>query len=85
MKAKVNLFQTLLVLWVVLLAVAVALFRVGPRTAETQTTPTTFYEVQALGVPPGSTAVEPYSIPYDINDFGHVVGEASITGLSTGI
>ena len=84
MKAKVNLFHTLLVLWVVLVAVAVALFGVGQRTAETQTT-SYYYEVQALGVPPGSTAVEPNSIPYDINDFGHVVGEASITGLSTGI
>jgi probable HAF family extracellular repeat protein len=84
MKAKVNLFRTLLVLWVVLLAVAVALFGVGPRTADTQTTPTTYYKVQALGVPPGST-VEPNSIPYDINDFGHVVGEASISGSSEGM
>jgi probable HAF family extracellular repeat protein len=85
MKAKVNFFRTLLVLWVVLLAVAVALFGVGPRTADTQTTPTTYYEVKALGVPPGSTAVEPNSIPYDLNDLGHVVGEASISGSSEGM
>src|SRR5215203_4285208 len=72
MKAKVNLFRTLVVLPVVLVAVAVALFGVGIRTAETQTTTastTTYYKVQDLGTLGGT-----YSTAYGINDSGKVVG-----------
>src|SRR5215207_2794437 len=77
MKAKVNLFSTLLVLWVVLVAVAVALFGVGPRTAETQTT-SYYYEVQDLGTFPWALGAGygSYSTPSDINSLGHVVGVA---------
>jgi len=74
MKAKVNLFRTLLVLWVVLVAVAVALFGVGPRTAEPQTTTastTTYYKVQDLGTLGG------VSYATGINDSGQVVGWSS--------
>jgi probable HAF family extracellular repeat protein len=77
-KANANLFRTLVVLPVVVL-VAVALFGVGIRTAETQTTPT-YYEVKALGYLPGDTYNQPNSVPYDINEDGYVVGEATFSG-----
>src|SRR5215203_5207122 len=67
MKAKANLFRTLVVLPVVLVAVAVALFGVGLRTAETQTT-TPKMQVQDLGTLGTS------SFPTGINDSGQVVG-----------
>src|SRR5919112_550501 len=67
MKAKANLFRTLLVLPVVLLvAVAVALFGVGLRTAETQTTAPKMQDLGTLG---GSS-----SFATGINDSGQVVG-----------
>jgi probable HAF family extracellular repeat protein len=84
MKATVNVPRTLVVLEAGLVAVAIALFGVGLRTAETQTTATT-YKVQALGTLPGDTSVEPSSIPYGINDFGHVVGESSFSGSREGM
>jgi len=68
MKAKANLFRTLVVLWVVLVAVAVALFGVGLRTAEPQTT-TPKMQVQDLGTLGGSS-----SIARGINSSGQVVG-----------
>src|SRR5215207_10533842 len=86
MKANANLSRTLVVLAVgLLVAVGVALFGVGLRSAETQTTAPTYYKVQALGTLPGDTAIEPYSSPHGINDFGHVVGEASFSGSSEGM
>ncbi len=72
MKAKANLFRTLLVLpVVVLVAMAVALFGMGLRTAETQTSPSS-YKVQAVY---SDTFEQTHTIaPYDINDSGHVAG-----------
>jgi len=84
MKAKANLSRTIVVLAVGLVGVAVALLGVGLRSAKTQTTPT-YYKVQTLGALPGDTAIEPYSSPHSINDFGHVVGEASFSGSSEGM
>src|SRR5215203_1899454 len=49
MKAKAHLFRTLVVLPVVLVAVAVALFGVGLRTAETQTTTPKMQDLGTLG------------------------------------
>jgi probable HAF family extracellular repeat protein len=77
MEAKANLLRTLVVLAVGLVAVAVALFGVGLRTAEPQTTATTYYKVQDLGTVPGATYSPPTSIPYGINDSGHVVGNGN--------
>jgi probable HAF family extracellular repeat protein len=69
MKAKANLFRTLVVLPVgLLVAVAVALFGVGLRTAETQTTAPKM-QVQDLGTLEGSS-----SVAMGINDSGQVVG-----------
>jgi probable HAF family extracellular repeat protein len=76
MKAKPNLFRSLVVvLPVMLVAVAVALFGVGLRTAETQTT-SYYYEVQDLGTFPWALGAGygSYSSPSDINSLGHVVG-----------
>jgi probable HAF family extracellular repeat protein len=64
----------------------VVLFGVGIRTAETQTTPTTstttYYKVQDLGTLPGATYSPPTSVPYGINNSGHVVGYAALSGYS---
>jgi len=76
MKAKANLLRTLVVLPVGLAAVAVALFGVELRTAETQTTPF-YYEVQDLGTLPGGDVYPPHSAAHGTNDSGHVVGVAS--------
>jgi probable HAF family extracellular repeat protein len=74
MKAKANLFRTLVVLWVVVVAGAVALFGVGLRSGETQTT-TSYYKVQDLGTLGGNIAPPaPNSFATDINDSGQVVG-----------
>jgi probable HAF family extracellular repeat protein len=70
MKAKANLYRTLVVLWVVLVAAAVALFGVGQRTAEPQTT-TPKMQVQDLGTLGGSS-----SIARGINSSGQVVGSS---------
>src|SRR5687768_18429887 len=76
MEAKANLLRTLVVLVVgLLVAVAVALFGAGLRTAEPQTTATIYYKVQDLGTVPGATYSLPTSVPYGINDSGHVVGD----------
>jgi probable HAF family extracellular repeat protein len=76
MKAKVNHFRTLAVLAVMLAGVAVALFGVGLRTAETQTT-SYYYEVQDLGTFPWALGTGcGFSSPSDINSLGHVVGVA---------
>jgi probable HAF family extracellular repeat protein len=72
MKAKANPFRTLLlVLPVVLVAAAVALFGVGLRTAETQTT-TPKMKVHDLGTLGGGS-----SHATGINDSGQVVGWSS--------
>jgi len=82
MKAKAKPFRTLLVLPVVVLAAlavamaAVALFGLGLRTAEIQTTPaskTTYYNVQDLG-----TLGDTYrsSRATGVNDSGQVVGKS---------
>jgi probable HAF family extracellular repeat protein len=72
MKAKANYFRTLVVLAVgLLVAVAVALFGVGLRSAETQTT-TPEMQVQDLGHLGGG-----YSGATGINDSGQVVGVSS--------
>jgi probable HAF family extracellular repeat protein len=75
MKAKANLSRTSVVAAVVFLAVAVALFGVGPRTAETQTTTSTYYKVVDLGTLGGSS-----SWPSAINDKGQVVGSSNLAG-----
>src|SRR5215208_4461595 len=79
MKAKANLFRSLVVvLPVMLVAGAVALFGIGLKTAETQTT-SYYYEVQDLGTFPwalGPGSYGSYSSPTDINSLGHVVGVA---------
>jgi probable HAF family extracellular repeat protein len=83
MKAKVNLSRTLVVLAVgLLVAVAVALFGVGLRTAEPQTTAPTYYKVQDLGTLPGATYSPPTSKPSGINDRGHVVGYAVLSSFT---
>src|SRR5215204_6040150 len=74
MMAKANLFRTLVVAGVVVVAVGVALFGVGLRTAETQTTPT-YYKVEDLGTLGGSS-----SWPSAINDKGQVVGYSNLAG-----
>jgi probable HAF family extracellular repeat protein len=81
MKAKANLLKTLLVLAVGLVAVAVALFGVGLRTAETETAAPSYYRVQDLGTVPGATYSPPTSVPYGINDSGHVVGYAALSSF----
>jgi probable HAF family extracellular repeat protein len=75
MKARANHFRTLVVLGVVIVAVAVALFGVVLRTAETQTTPA-YYKVQDLGSLrlPGSDVSSPNPVSHGVNDSGHVVG-----------
>ena len=75
MKAKANLFRTLVMLWVVLATVAVALFGVDPRSAETQTTAPSYYKVQDLGTLGGSR-----SWASAINDSGEVVGSSYLAG-----
>ena len=81
MQAKANLLRTLLLLPVVLLvAEAVALFGLGIRKAETQTTTastTTYYKVQDL-----STLGGTYSTAYGINDSGQVVGYSRPTAVT---
>jgi probable HAF family extracellular repeat protein len=81
MEAKANLLRTLLVLAAGLLAVAVALFGVGLRTAEPQTTAPSYYKVQDLGTLPGATYSPPTSEPSGINDSGHVVGYAALSSF----
>ena len=68
MKARANLFRTLVVVWAVAVAVAVALFGVSLRKAEAQTT-TSKMQVQDLGPLGGSR-----SYATGINDSGQVVG-----------
>jgi probable HAF family extracellular repeat protein len=68
---------------VVLAVMAVALFGVGLRTAETQTTPT-YYKVEDLGTLPEDTSSTPHSIAQGINDHGPVVGESSLSGSLAG-
>jgi len=68
MMAKANLSRTLVVVSVVVVGVAVALFGVSLRTAETQTT-TPKMQVQDLGTLGGSS-----SHATGINDSGEVVG-----------
>jgi probable HAF family extracellular repeat protein len=76
MKAKANFSRTLVVLGVVVGA-AVALFGVGLRTAEPQTT-SYYFEVQDLGTFPWALGpgYGSYSSPSDMNSLGHVVGVA---------
>src|SRR5215218_688686 len=71
MMAKANLFRILGVLAVVL----VALFGVDLRTAETQTTATSYYKVEDLGTLGGSR-----SWASAINDSGEVVGYSYLPG-----
>ena len=71
MMAKANLFRILGVLAVVL----VALFGVDLRTAETQTTATSYYKVEDLGTLGGSR-----SWASAINDSGEVVGYSYLAG-----
>src|SRR5919112_6532116 len=57
----------------------VVLFGVGIKSAETQTTAPSYYKVQDLGTLPGATYSPPTSVPYGINDSGHVVGYADVS------
>src|SRR5215217_9500439 len=82
MKAKANLFRPLVVLAAVLVGVAVALFGVGLRSAESQTTAPSYYKVVDLGTIPGATYSPPTSESAGINDFGHVVGYAALSSFS---
>jgi probable HAF family extracellular repeat protein len=77
MKAKAKLSRTFVVAAVVVVAVGVALFGVGLRSAEPQTT-SYYYEVQDLGTFPWALGAGygSYSTPSDINSLGHVVGVA---------
>ena len=75
MIAKANLFRTLVMLWVVLAAMAVVLFGVDPRSAETQTTAPSYYKVQDLGTLGGSS-----SWSSAINDSGQVIGSSYLAG-----
>ena len=75
MEAKANLLRTLLVAAVGLVVVAVALFGVGLRTAETQTTAPSYYKVEDLGTLGGSR-----SWASAINDSGQVVGYSYLAG-----
>ena len=72
MKAQANLFRPLLVVPVVAL-VAVALFGLGLRTAESQTTPS-YYKVEALYMGFNGEGSYTYTQTSGINGFGHVVG-----------
>src|SRR5215216_5426029 len=76
MKAKVNLLRTFLVVLpvVVLVAVAMGLFGVGLRTADTQSAPS-YYKVEDLGTLGGSR-----SYASAINDSGEVVGSSNLAG-----
>src|SRR5215217_9622395 len=82
MKAKANLFRPLVVLAAVLVGVAVALFGVGLRSAESQTTAPSYYKVVDLGTIPGATYSPPTSESAGINDFGHVVGYAALSSFT---
>ena len=82
MKAKANLFRPLVVLAAVLVGVAVALFGVGLRSAESQTTAPSYYKVVDLGTIPRATYSPPTSESAGINDFGHVVGYAALSSFT---
>ena len=59
-------------------AVAVAFFWSGSKPqSEPQTTAPSYYKVQDLDFVPGATYSPPTSVPYGINDFGQVVGNAA--------
>src|SRR5215212_2677886 len=82
MKAKANLFRPLVVLAAVLVGVAMALFGVGLRSAESQTTAPSYYKVVDLGTIPRATYSPPTSESAGINDFGHVVGYAALSSFT---